>query len=111
MRVVGRFCHLTRCRITCICCVGTATNRITIRFDASCENKFITVGSRDMGLTEAFGWQTGYCAFSVSRSNVSAVAKYIEEQESHHQKRTFQEEFVQLLAKHGIEYDPKFVFG
>ena len=60
---------------------------------------------------KAFAWQTGYGAFSVSRSNVSAVAKYIEEQESHHRKRTFQEEFVELLVKHGIDYDPKFVFG
>jgi len=41
----------------------------------------------------------------------SAVAKYIEEQETHHHKRTFQEEFVELLVKHGIDYDPKFVFG
>jgi hypothetical protein len=50
-------------------------------------------------------------AFSVSRSNVSAVANYIEEQESHHRKRTFQEEFIELLVKHGIDYDPKYVFG
>ncbi len=63
------------------------------------------------GSLKPFGWQTGYAAFSVSRSNVSAVAKYIEDQESHHHKRTFQEEFVELLAKHGIDYDPKFVFG
>jgi putative transposase len=58
-----------------------------------------------------FAWQTGYAAFSVSRSNVSAVANYIENQESHHRKRTFQEEFVELLVKHGIDYDSRFVFG
>ena len=63
------------------------------------------------GSLKPFGWQTGYGAFSVSRSNVSAVAKYIEDQESHHHRPTFQEEFVELLTKHGIEYDPKFVFG
>jgi len=91
--------------------MGTATNRVTIRFHASCENKFISMGSRDMGPRKPFGWQTGYGAFSVSRSNLSAVAKYIEEQESHHCKRTFQEEFVELLVKHGIDYDPKYVFG
>jgi putative transposase len=58
-----------------------------------------------------FAWQTGYGAFSVSRSNLSAVANYIEEQESHHRRRTFQEEFIELLVKHGIDYDPKYVFG
>jgi putative transposase len=63
------------------------------------------------GSQKPFAWQTGYGAFSVSRSNVSAVANYIEEQESHHRKRTFQEEFIELLVKHGIDYDPKHVFG
>jgi REP-associated tyrosine transposase len=58
-----------------------------------------------------FAWQTGYGAFSVSRSNVSAVANYIESQEKHHRKRTFEEEFIELLAKHGIDYDPKYVLG
>ena len=57
-----------------------------------------------------FAWQTGYAAFSVSRSNVSAVANYIENQERHHRKRTFQEEFIELLVN-GIPYDPKYVFG
>jgi putative transposase len=63
------------------------------------------------GSRKPFGWQTGYGAFSVSRSNVSAVARYIEEQEAHNRKRTFQEEFVELLVKHGIDYDSRFVFG
>lgn len=60
---------------------------------------------------KAFAWQAGYGAFSVSRSNVSAVANYIKEQESHHRKRTFQEEFIELLVKHGIDYDPRYVLG
>lgn len=63
------------------------------------------------GSQKPFGWQTGYGAFSVSRWNLSAVAKYIEEQESHHHQRTFREEFVELLVKHGIDYDPRFAFG
>ena len=58
-----------------------------------------------------FAWQTGYAAFSVSRSNVSAVANYIDAQEMHHRKRSFHEEFIELLVKHGIAYDPKYVFG
>ena len=63
------------------------------------------------GSRSSFAWQAGYGAFSVSRSNVSAVANYIEEQESHHRKRTFQEEFVELLVRHGIDYDPRYVLG
>ena len=57
-----------------------------------------------------FGWQEGYAAFSVSRSNVTQVAAYIEQQEAHHKRMTFEEEFVALLKRHGIEYDSKYVW-
>ena len=53
----------------------------------------------------------GYGAFSVSASNISAVTRYIENQEAHHRKITFDQEFVALLRKHGIEFDPKYVLG
>ena len=56
-------------------------------------------------------WQKGYAAFSVSASNVPAVVRYIQNQEAHHRKMTFDEELVTLLRKHGVEFDPKFVFG
>ncbi len=52
-----------------------------------------------------FAWQTGYGAFSVSESNVSAVSKYIAAQEEHHRKRSFQQEFVAFLKKNGIAYE------
>jgi len=58
---------------------------------------------------KSFAWQTGYTAFSVSQSQVETVLEYIQNQERHHQKRTFQEELVALLKKHRIEYDPRFV--
>ncbi|MGA8221654.1 MAG: IS200/IS605 family transposase [Candidatus Acidiferrales bacterium] len=58
-----------------------------------------------------FAWQQGYAAFSVSASNVPAVARYIQNQEAHHKKMTFEAEFIALLKKHGVEYDPKFAFG
>ena len=56
-----------------------------------------------------FAWQTGYAAFSVSRSQVEAVKTYIRNQEEHHRKRSFQEELVSFLKQHGIAYDPRFV--
>jgi REP element-mobilizing transposase RayT len=58
-----------------------------------------------------FAWQEGYGAFSVSSSNLEAVARYIANQEAHHRKFSFEEEFRTLLEKHGVEYDPKYMFG
>jgi REP element-mobilizing transposase RayT len=59
--------------------------------------------------TLRFSWQTGYTAFSVSQSKLGEVKAYISNQEEHHRKRTYQEEVVALLRKHGIEFDPRFV--
>ncbi len=58
-----------------------------------------------------FEWQQGYGVFSVSASLAPTVKRYIESQAEHHQTRTFEEEFLALLKKCGVPYDPKFVFG
>ena len=52
-----------------------------------------------------FSWQGGYADFSVSQSNLDRVQKYIQNQESHHKKMTFQDEVRELLRKHGLEWD------
>jgi REP element-mobilizing transposase RayT len=52
-----------------------------------------------------FAWQEGYGAFSVSQSAAAKVMQYIEHQEEHHKKWTFEEEFLALLGRHGIGYD------
>jgi len=57
-----------------------------------------------------FGWQEGYGAFTVSRSNIDAVRKYIETQEQHHSKGSFQDEYLGLLKKHEIEFDERFLW-
>jgi len=57
-----------------------------------------------------FYWQSGYGAFSVSPSAVEEVKAYIANQEEHHRKRTFQEEFRLFLERHGIEYDERYVW-
>jgi putative transposase len=59
---------------------------------------------------KSFAWQEGYGAFSVSSSNLSAVIRYIDRQESHHNKKSFEEEFIALLKKHGVDHNPKYVF-
>ena len=58
----------------------------------------------------AFSWQAGYGAFSVSESNLETAKRYIENQETHHRKISFQEEFILLLKKHGIEYDERYIW-
>jgi putative transposase len=68
-------------------------------------------GSSSRWLGKGFAWQEGYGAFSVSPSQVEMVKKYIANQETHHRKRSFEEEFVGMLRKCGVDYDPRFVFG
>jgi REP element-mobilizing transposase RayT len=57
-----------------------------------------------------FAWQRGYGAFSVSSSKLDGVVDYVVNQEEHHRKQTFQDEYRRLLAKHGIEYDETYVW-
>lgn len=57
-----------------------------------------------------FAWQSGYAAFTVSESGVRKVRAYIEQQEEHHGKRTFAEEYIEFLEKNHIPYDPRYVF-
>ena len=58
-----------------------------------------------------FSWQNGYGIFSVSESRAAQVVEYIKTQEEHHRKLPFQEEFRQLLKKHGIEFDERYLWG
>jgi REP element-mobilizing transposase RayT len=57
----------------------------------------------------AFDWQTGYGAFSVSESLAPTVVRYIRDQEKHHRKMTFQEEFITFLWRNGIAYDERYI--
>jgi len=57
-----------------------------------------------------FAWQEGYGAFSVSASQAAKTIAYINEQKKHHRKRTFEEEFIEFLDKHGVEYDRQYIF-
>ncbi|MBI3757684.1 MAG: IS200/IS605 family transposase [Deltaproteobacteria bacterium] len=58
-----------------------------------------------------FAWQEGYGVFTVSKSNLESVVSYIQKQREYHQQRTFQEEYLDFLQKHGIEYDERYVWG
>ena len=56
-----------------------------------------------------FSWQEGYGAFSYSYSHIDKVVKYIADQEEHHKKRTFREEYIALLQNFHIEYDERYI--
>ena len=57
-----------------------------------------------------FRWQTGYGAFSYSKSQIPMIATYIQNQEKHHRKKTFLEEYQEMLDEFEIEYDPRYIF-
>jgi REP element-mobilizing transposase RayT len=60
---------------------------------------------------KGFAWQAGYGAFTVSGSRLDDVRNYIVSQQEHHRKVSFQEEFLTLLRRHGLEYDVRDVWG
>jgi REP element-mobilizing transposase RayT len=57
-----------------------------------------------------FQWQTGYGAFSIGQSNVTALKNYIAEQKEHHRHKPFEEEYRSFLKKYGVEYDERYVW-
>lgn len=61
-------------------------------------------GARD------FAWQRGYGAFTVGFRDVERVERYIDGQKEHHRAQTFEEEFVEMLDAHGVEYDPRYLW-
>jgi putative transposase len=57
-----------------------------------------------------FSWQEGFGAFSVSQSHLNAVISYIRNQEEHHRRKTFCEEYLEFLDRHDIRFDERYVF-
>jgi putative transposase len=79
---------------------------------ASAINIFKTNSSRflhERGLV--FQWQNGYGAFSVSFAQLDKVTSYIRSQPEHHKKMTFEQEFLALLKRAGVSFDPKYGLG
>jgi putative transposase len=74
----------------------------------SCSSKWLN----DTGTAgKNFAWQEGYGAFSVSASHTEDVMRYIQNQPTHHANRSYEEEFLELLKRYGIAYDPAHVLG
>jgi len=64
---------------------------------------------RERNLSQ-FSWQNGYGAFSVSESTLDAVIQYVSDQETHHKKITFQDEYRLFLKRHNISFDERYVW-
>jgi putative transposase len=57
-----------------------------------------------------FSWQKGYGAFSVSHSHLDRVVNYIRNQETHHRRKSFQQEYIEFLGCHPVPYDQRYIF-
>src|ERR1700731_2829950 len=57
-----------------------------------------------------FSWQEGFGAFSVSHSHLNAVINYVRNQETHHRRKSFRDEYLEFLQRHNVPYDERYVF-
>lgn len=78
-----------------------------VRYLKAGSSKFINEKHWVLG---RFSWQEGFGAFSHSRSQLGVVIRYIENQQKHHAKKSFHEEYLALLEKFGVDYDPRYIF-
>ena len=98
----------------------TIPNSTFISFSLSKEDNPLSQNSAKMKSTKfinrkrwivgRFEWQTGFAAFSYAHSQLAAVARYIKNQEKHHSRQTFREEYLAFLERFNVPYNPKYVF-
>jgi len=62
-------------------------------------------------VTGKFSWQEGFGVFSYSHSQLGSVVNYIRSHDEHHSRKTFRDEYLEMLSKFNVEYDPKYVFN
>ncbi len=78
-----------------------------VRDIKACSSKFINDNKWMRG---KFNWQEGFGAFSYSRSHIDKVVHYILNQQEHHRKKSFREEYIEFLTKYAIDYNEKYLF-
>ena len=88
----------------------TLSRTITVADFVKETKRNTTLWIRKTTANRDFSWQSGYGCFSVSESNLTAVARYVENQEEHHRKSTFQDEYRELLRLHCQSWDEKYVW-
>ncbi len=112
MRAIGRNCGVN------ISVIGGTSNHVHLLMMVPATSRTADVvrtlkanSSRWMNeIGRGFAWQDGYAAISVSPSQIPAVVRYIEHQAEHHRTRRFEEEYVSLLQKSGVAFDPNQLF-
>jgi len=95
---------------------GGTANHVHLLFTLQALNSLANAvqklkGSSSRWMGRGFSWQEGYGAFSVGASQIDVVRSYIQNQEEHHRKKDFEQEFVTLLHNSGFVYDERYVFG
>ena len=65
------------------------------------------MGTSGRGTKKTFEWQSGYLSLTVSPSQIEAVSRYVLNQEKNHRRKTFQEEYLELIKLSGIEFDTR----
>ena|ERR1041384_8144760 len=65
---------------------------------------------REFSDLRRFAWQNGYGIFSVSESKVPDIRRYIDNQQTHHKRKSYKDEFLGMLAKHKMTYDPQYIW-
>lgn len=78
-----------------------------VRDIKSASSKFLR---QQPGCSNSFNWQNGYGAFTYAHSQTNRVISYIRNQEAHHKKKTFREEYIQFLSRYKIDFDDRYVF-
>jgi REP element-mobilizing transposase RayT len=101
--------------------VGGTSDHVHVLFDLSRKYSVATIVKeikrtssawvKEVSPFKRFHWQNGYGAFSVSQSHLDRVYRYIEQQEHHHRRVTFQDEYRSFLKKYGIEYNEDYLWN
>jgi putative transposase len=112
MRAIARNCGIN------VIAIGGTANHVHILFvipavtrTADLVRTLKANSSRWMNeIAHGFAWQDGYAAISVSPSQIPAVARYIDNQAEHHRDRSFEQEYVALLQKSGVAFEPDHLF-
>ena len=83
---------------------------ICFRFNERCKARFLLWINENKLAKCHFEWQEGYGAFSYSKSQIQNVVNYIQNQEEHHKKKTFLEEYKEFLEKFEVDFDERYIF-
>ena len=121
-RLYPYMCGIARENDLKVLCIGGTDNHIHILLSLDSTTsiakamQFIKGGSskwihETLPELRLFSWQEGYGAFSIGISNVDETKKYIENQEKHHSKESFRDEYLKFLRKNNIDFDEKYLWG